>query len=72
MEIGEIVGICVAWVVLTNAHLGFGWDLPLLFTLGGGKRTILGNIFDNGLKWQLPIPQLGGIWKIEKRFSATV
>jgi len=56
MKIGEIVGIYVAWVVLTNACLG-RWDPPQF--LQGQKTAIMGNIFDQVLKWRLTIPQIG-------------
>jgi len=36
MEIGEVIGIYVAQVVLTKAHLGF-WGTLLNFYRGGAK-----------------------------------
>ena len=63
VEIGEIVGIYVARVVLTNARLVFRVPSPVCYRWQ--TTAIFGKIFEKVLKWRLNIPQLGGIWEIE-------
>jgi len=49
------------WFSLTHVLVSGG---PSEF-LRGQKAAILGTLFNKVFKWQLTMPQLGGIWEIE-------
>jgi len=55
----KLLGVHVAQVVLTNAHLGFWGTIPIFYR--GGEQ-----LFDKIRNWRLTTPQLEGIWKIKK------